>query len=527
MSGEAHPFPADLEGLLAIEADRLLDRDCLFYVSALIDAAGDESSVAGLDRAESILTHLAGRPLPPADQARLHYLRANLWAHRNGIVGDRRSWAWNQPAAERELLELRNAVRHEGFADLGDISQAQILNNLGNSLNTLGRFIEAIEAWDRALIAFPQLGMARGNRGMGLADYARAVYDPGHGHVMAVAGWHGLGTALANDAIIESDGLEPAFAGFAQLRAEIAEAIDIEAVVAGVSLDGHSLGRGKAEREYREWCLQHRLFINPLNDIGARSIAAHDVLTLPSIVVPAASVGVPAAIRFFNVMKQEYVSARFALYEGLNAADRVHFSDRDVLIYNTLDYPAFSLAVERIKAAFRTAYATFDKAAFVLNAHFRLGHKERQVNFRNVWFDKGKPRKLHPALEGLANWPLRGLFWLSKDIFEDDFRDATEPDARALYELRNHLEHKFVYVHDDGLWPHMLFGGTESPPEGLISVSVSELGVKTMRMMKLARAVLIYLSLAIHAEERRREGARDGIAMPMILQPWDDQFKRL
>ena len=526
MTNDGRPFPADLDDLLAIDAGQLSDADAQGYVGALIDAAGDASSMPGLDRAEAVLEQLSGRPLTSPEQARLHYLRANVWAHRNGISGDRRTWAWDQPAAENELLELRRAVRHDGFPELAAVYQAQVLNNLGNSLNTLGRFIEAIEAWDRALIAFPRLGMARGNRGMGLADYARAVYDPGHAGVLAVAGWRSLGSALADDAIVESEGLAPAFLGFADLRSQIGEAFDIEAVNAGADLDGHSLGRSKAERAYRAWCLDRRLFVNPLNDIGAHGIAARDVLTLPSIVFPAASADVPAAIRYFNVMKQEYASARFALYEGLNT-DAVHFSDREVLVYNTLDYPAFSLAVERIKSAFRTAYATFDKAAFLLNAHFGLGHKERQVNFRNVWFGKGKPRKLHPALDGLANWPLRGLFWLSKDIFEDDFRDATEPDARALYELRNHLEHKFVYVHDDSLWPHLLFGRAEPAPEGLISVSASELGVKTLRMMKLARAVLIYLSLAIHAEERRREGTRDGIAVPMILQPWDDQFKRL
>jgi hypothetical protein len=127
----------------------------------------------------------------------------------------------------------------------------------------------------------------------------------------------------------------------------------------------------------------------------------------------------------------------------------------------------------------------------------------------------------------MANWPLRGLFWLSKDIFEDDFREVTEPDAQALYELRNHMEHKFVSVHDTllrAISPRTV--GT--PKVGIFDISVSDLIAKTLRQLKLARAAIIYLSLAVHVEEERREGERgdDKLNMPMILDTWDDDWKR-
>lgn len=143
-----------------------------------------------------------------------------------------------------------------------------------------------------------------------------------------------------------------------------------------------------------------------------------------------------------------------------------------MLLYNTLDYPAFGFGVERMKMAFRGAYAAFDKVAFLLNAYLKLGHPDRQVNFRNLWFVKGKGKALHPALDGMANWPLRGLFWLSKDIFEDDFREVTEPDAQALYDLRNHLEHKFVSVHDGfcrAISPHL----AEAPKTGIFDLPLA------------------------------------------------------
>jgi hypothetical protein len=44
--------------------------------------------------------------------------------------------------------------------------------------------------------------------------------------------------------------------------------------------------------------------------------------------------------------------------------------------------------------------------------------------------------------------------------------------------------------------------------EYLKYITVDELTEKALKMIKLSREALIYLSLAMHAEERKREGAR-------------------
>lgn len=177
--------------------------------------------------------------------------------------------------------------------------------------------------------------------------------------------------------------------------------------------------------------------------------------------------------------------------------------------------------------AFRGAYAVFDKIAFLLNAYLHLGHPERQVNFRTLWYAKGRGKELHPACDGLANWPLRGLFWLSKDIFEDTMRSSTEPDARYLYELRNHMEHKFVSVHD-GFLRGVSTIEVQPAKAGIFDISLDDLMMKTLRQLKLARAAIIYMSLGIHAEEQRRAKARgaDGASIPIILDTWEDEWKR-
>lgn len=496
-------------------------------IGMIIDLGSDEKSLSALDHAGSLLDQLLLDDLPSQYISQAHYFRANIWSARRNISLDWQSWLWKSDAIDGEILELRQAIQHPAFVELNPIVQAQIYTNLGNILNHIGRFIEAIEYWDRALTVVPRFAMASGNRGVGLAYYAGALHDHGQKGMLMIFASHSLSMAFDKDAIYDSPDSTAAIEHFSNQLTAIWSHYDIPKMTVNLNLKNHPMGRGKKEREYRRWCLNQRLFINPLNDVGPNPIAARDVMTLPPITVGVdVGPGPPYVIHHFNIIKQEFCTARYALYEGMNS-EEVHFSDRGVLLFNTLDYPAFGFGVERIKMAFRGAYAVFDKIAFLLNAYLSLGHSETKVNFRNVWLDKGKRNSLHPSLDGMANWPLRGLFWLSKDIFENNFRELTEPDAQLLYELRNHMEHKFVSVHDDFMRKISPLN-TETPKVGILDISLDDLLSKTLRQLKLARAAIIYLSLAIYVEEKRREDDKDEkkFTFPMILDIWEDNWKR-
>ena len=156
-----------------------------------------------------------------------------------------------------------------------------------------------------------------------------------------------------------------------------------------LDLESHSLGKSKRERFYRRWCLDHRLFLNPLNDLGSLPAAARDELHLPSIVIePGEGTYYPG---FYNQLKQEFVSARYLYYEGVESRSP-HFSDRWVALYDTLDYPAYSLAVERVRASLRMAYSLFDKMGYFLNGYLGLGIEPHRVNFRTMWYQGQDPK---------------------------------------------------------------------------------------------------------------------------------------
>src|SRR5208283_5895536 len=235
----------------------------------------------------------------------------------------------------------------------------------------------------------------------------------------------------------------------------------------------------------------------------------------------------PILIGFFNEIKQEFASGRWLLFDGIESAS-VHFSDKGVRLYNTLDYPCCSLGGEKVKVAFRIAYSIFDKVAFFLNEYMHLGIKATDVYFKTLWFKNrsSKPFPIRDEFQNLDNWPFRGLFWLSKDLFDDKLAEVIEPDARDLYTIRNRLEHSYLKVQDEMLGP--LAPGKDDFWFDRLAYVITrdELESRTLRLFKLVRAALIYLMLGMHREERRRlQGQDRSKSMPMNLSLWDDEWK--
>jgi LA2681-like HEPN len=167
--------------------------------------------------------------------------------------------------------------------------------------------------------------------------------------------------------------------------------------------------------------------------------------------------------------------------------------------------------------------------AYFLNHYLGFNVPETQVSFRKIWYDKNKT-VVRQSLETSRNWPLSGLYWLSKDLFETSLSDVMEPEAEELAALRNHLEHKYVKVHWLAVPKIQPAGASIDLFKDTLAYSISrdDLERRTLHVMRLAREALIYLSLGMHAEERRRRALSpaQGLAMPIELPTLDDGEKR-
>lgn len=521
---EEQPSLEDLASATARYAKEPGDGEAAYTaLGSLVDAAGDardqQHLLLALNLAEKIQ---AG--CQPKFACLVNYARANAWsALRNARTTEANAWNWDQPELLQEIFWLRATIQHAGFPALEGPLRARALCNLGNALSSAGRFVDAVAEWRRALDEQPELGMASGNLGDGLTTYAYFVYDPGHTIVFLQHSRKQLERAIAGGVGRDGATYPEALAHFRTKRDQVVRWLRANGADDEHELKSYSLGKTKREQAYRKWALKRRLFINPLNDLASESVAAQDVLMLPPHRVQGAGI---TLLAFYNQLKQEYAYARWCLFEGTTWGG-LHVADKNVALAFNADYALYSIALEQVKTAYRCAYSLFDKIAYFVNDYWKLGIPERGVSFRTVWLEQAKgkdsQRRLREPLEARENLPLRGLYWLSKDIFDTDLAEVAEPNAREFDVLRNHLEHKLAKVVD-----RLALIGTPSEPfvDRLSHLVVREdLEDRTERLLQLARSALIYLSLAVHVEEGRASKS-DSLTMPLALGTYPDSLKR-
>lgn len=444
-----------------------------------------------------------------------HYNLANGWSYFQQLTQNLNSdefWSFELQELEEQIINLR--LSHFFSKDSpNSFKKCEILTNLGNLFSHIGRFSEAQLYWDSALKIDPKFAMAIGNIGFGLVHYSKILYDNGHQSLFYKFGYKHLKNAL------KSNIYEDAKKGFQDIINLLESRFNKENLTNIQNLNDYPIGDSKLEKEYRTWGLTNHLFLNPLNDIVTENIAGHDCLLLPSITLKFDEPPVYQTI--FNQIKQEFVSARHLLFEGLNHKE-LHFSDKDNLQIDTLDYAVYSYSSEKIKTSFRLCYSILDKIGYLMNDYLKLGFKPEQVSFRGIWsyYDKKtKTKKMNEKIVTTQNWAFRGLYWLSKDLYvkNSSFSDPIEPEAKELAQIRNFIEHKSFKIVE--------FGENGLFDNGLTYViEREEFERKTLKLFKLIRASMIYLSLGINLEEKKKKFSKP--ILPIEFIKLEDEFKR-
>lgn len=443
-----------------------------------------------------------------------HYNVANGWSYFQMLTQKLNSdefWSFKFEELEKQIIHLRFALKFSDNAN-DDFNKCQILTNLGNVFSQIGRFSEAQSFWRKAVIKIPDFPMALGNIGFGLFHYANILYDKGHQSLFLKFAYKYLNQSLSMDIYKEAKEI------FQGVVVDLEAHFNKQQLLYIQDLDDFKLGNSKSEVEYRSWCLNNQLFLNPLNDISVQSIASHDCLFLPSMTL---KYDQPLFYQtVFNQIKQEYASSRFLLFEGVNHKMK-HFSDRKNLQMDTLDYATYSFSIEKIKIAFRICYSLLDKIGYLLNNYLELGFKPEQVTFKKIWYvyENNKPIDLNHKISESKNWAFRGLFWLSKDLFEkqdSNYLTSIEPDSQELATIRNYIEHKSFKIVE--------YGDSKMDDNGLTYlISRHEFERKTLKLFRLVRAAIIYLSLGINLEEQNKEN--DFPTLPIEFIDLKDDYK--
>lgn len=468
----------------------------------LIDSSYFFKKKEGMLKAIKIFKELQSSKIPPDQYTRLFYYGGNAYSDLDTFLNKGKSsiWNWDRELIEKEIISYRLALKEKYLINVEDNLKCQIYTNLGNLFSDIGRVIEAQNCWRKALKINSKFPMALCNKGKGFFEYSKMLYDRNHRNIFLKLAYKLIKPGLKGD-------LAP------DARNHFQEIIDFICKISpshylrgDFKFKEYSLGRSKKEKYYRKWCLQNCLFLNPLNEIGNYTAFAHDIISTPPMKISDKNDLCPIYQGFFSHIKQEFNTARYLLYLGLNdLGDK--FLNKGLHLVDTLDYPEYGVNIEFTKIAFRLFYSIFDKIAFFINEYYDLRIPKDKVTLKKIWgtFDKTQNRLvIRKEFKERENLALRGLYWLSKDIFYESghYRESLEPEAKKIAEIRNHLEHKYLKI-------HYIF--TENSPKKIesnffdsLSFSIQRLDFesKTMKLAKLAREAIIYSLLSIHINEK-------------------------
>lgn len=437
----------------------------------LCDAGVHVKDLAAIEEAVSIFEQL--RQLVP-ESGGLAYNLANALSGQ--AISDRPDLSdWYLRTAARRHRARSMFGKAAQLLESEDALASQAMVNLGNSLDSAHRWIEAFESYEMARNLRPKNGVASGCAAEML--FRVAQWAP-HGHQAHLAD---LAQRLAHHAQSHSDVV-------AELAGPSAVARFKKLPSKQGDLSPPPLPKDLSE--YARFVAEHRLLLCPILEGPAHGSKRWDDAHIASVSEGSGGGAlVPDLFAMFNVMKSDYLAAREILFHALCDSP-----DETGLYFDTLDYAVYGLSPARLILAQRAALDLLDKIAVALNVYFEVGKKAKKINFHNFWLERqGKPT-WHPVLKKAVlagNFALVALSEIASDLQD---RDEVQGLLREEKAARNVGTHGFTVLHDLGIGAHRENAAVEHH-------ELKRYQATALKTMKLSRAALLYFLEAVSLEE--------------------------
>jgi hypothetical protein len=406
--------------------------------------------------------------------------------------------------------------------------QLQTAVNYSNLLSQCGRYVKSINNLN--IVRRFDFPMATGNTALKIIDYSH--FSRSHQNIMLYFSFHMLEKVLDENVNFpeKKEGNEQLLSYSNSIKKHLGE----EYLKADYSLvDFLKPFDSLCDKEikYRTWIGNNGLALHHLNDIFSDMEVAYDPLHLPSLIEEVGSSIIPRYHGVFNQIKQEYVSARFWIYEGLVNRD-VHYSDKKVYLVNTLDYPVYGMRIEQIKAAYRSVYSIFDKIAYFLNKYLSLGISENLISFHTLWYEKkgGKDLQRDAVVEiKNNNYALNGLWWIYKDLRNKTvYKDKhIDPLLSKISKVRNAMEHRYLKILD--YFDDNMSNESNRIDDYAYNIGFEDFEKLTIGLLRLTREAIIQLTMIVQIEEEKKEQQRDPNELigSMSVAQYDDEWKQI
>jgi tetratricopeptide (TPR) repeat protein len=475
-------------GILIDSAARLHDVGLLEIGEAWAQLAVDSGYLA--DRgASAALYNLANARIAIADER-----SAEAW---RAADPDRRAPAsslarWD----ERERLLRARAEFAAVAAAADDVDDlGQVLCNLANTFDHSGRWIEAYDAYVRALEADPTNGNAAGNAAVLIQRVIRSGWDF-EGHLCSLYDRY-LEQAKANRVRT----VEVAGEGAARLF----DALD------PLGSDEDVRTEWQEVDPYQAWVAKHRLaLVAGLEGLGSGDVAGRfDTISLRQVTQQLDEEGMPIIFSVLNILKGDYLVARRLAYEACQVEQETggwsQMIDDPGEYVETLEYAVVGELSAKLVLAHRAALDVLDKTAVAVNEHFKIGANPASVSFRRFWFDDGKNQTVLRA--DLLKFPEITTAVLSMaELALDMAKDGIYGHAQ---DVRNAGTHRFVLVH------HGLKDVKST--ESMKAITFEAMVSTVMQSLTVARAAYLYLvaMVAVH-EAAKGQSSGPGVVLPVL-----------
>lgn len=502
--------------------------DAYEYLIGLLHSANPESAVDFVDSLQCD---------PPYEQ-RSAEMRAVAYTDAGAAIG-RRDWiesgatlwrelgpenspntAYNLANAESSLWEITLRERdfvaawenewprlHEARAlyervvrDAGapDSLRVQALTNAGNSLDVVGRDLDAIALYGEALAIDPAFAMALGNRGLALTYFA--PYMGVHASEVQARAAADLRASLQN--------LDPPHGRVSPQRQKVFRAA-LDSLQA--NLPTPSEASDHWHDPHLRWCAHHGLFLHVWPQALTENSTYTDPLMVRGLKSPMGWEGLERLhnlVDAFNSLKQDYVATRYSLWLAADPDSPIgrhggEMSSRTLFV-DTLQCARWGIRTGMMIQGFAAGTNLLDKIAGFVHLYLGTG-RLKNVSFSRIdraKIDRPIDAQLRTAVERPeSNIGLMALLDLSRDLR----RDTALKDRGAR---RDKATHRFVVAHN--------FVVPESH-EWVDRVEWLDLTTEAISQLQTARAALIYLARFIdrHESVRNSRDTRGGVDVPM------------
>jgi len=402
--------------------------------------------------------------------------------------------------------DLQNAkLAYSGALNSQEIPHGiriQAVVNLANVFDTLGRTVEAIKLYEKALQLDRSFAMAKANLGKALHFFAAICGK--YRTATLIQAYQLIDEALQDSKQLLYIGGHNAVSVFQRERDRISAYFQNKSQLKHkLKHSTLSLKRlSNYEKDYIQFCFSNKLFLNfhvHMSEVLCRA-AVSDDLSISLVENVKAESHFFYYCKYINQMKEDYATARFLLFQSTYRKPFLNRISKITHYVDTLDYSSNNLYMGMLKAAFNRAYSILDKIAVFLDAYLNLGTRGK-IYFSSIWaVQKGRDWTARDEIRELNNPCLLGLY----DV-NHDFRSSLYHD---IPKIRNAAEHDRLSVVSFGPLKE------ENSKNNELVMTEDTLQERTIELMQIVKSCISNLVNFVNIEENKKI-PQEGITMPI------------